>query len=163
MHRTHGPSSRIVRAVVNVIAALVATTGMLGCSDATEPIEQVRIALSVSAGVVAAGDTVAFTTTAINPTRERVQLGTACGPSFDVLVTAPDGRTVSVLGEQVGPNGAFTCELGPYHFVDPGATQTLRLRWRAPAEVGVYRAVTGLRRNGSTLARRTAPVAFEVR
>jgi hypothetical protein len=158
MYRTHGPSSRSVREVVLVIAALVATTGINGCSHATEPIEQVRIALTVSPGVVAAGDTVAFTTTAINPTGERVQLGTSCGPSFDVLVTAPDGRTVSVLGAQVG-----TCELGPYHFVDPGATQTLQLRWRAPTEVGVYRAVTGLRRNGSTLARRTASVAFEVR
>jgi hypothetical protein len=72
------------------------------------------------------------------------------------------GLTVAVLAEIVGPNGAFTCELGPHHFADPGETETLRLRWRVPAERGVYRAVTGLRGRGG-LANRSAPAQFGVR
>lgn len=134
--------------------AVILLVAVLGCGDSTELLEArildelgVHLALTADRRVVARGDTVAFTASAHNPMQEAVQIGQHCGPAFDVLVRPPTGARISVLDANVGPHGVFTCELGPWHFVDPGETEELTLRWEAPGLPGVYRARATLRRD----------------
>jgi putative transposase len=81
-------------------------------------------------------------------TSARAQVGVQCGPPADVVVTPPRGPAASVPAALLGGNGAFTCELGPHHFVDALDTRTAVLKWRAPAARGTYEARAGLRRGG---------------
>jgi hypothetical protein len=108
------------------------------------------------------GDTVRFVATATNATDKRIQIGIACGPSFDVLVTLPNGTQRSVLSDLVGPNGAFICPLTPEHYVEPNSSRSLALQWVAPALRGLYTARAGLRR-GDGLGNLSGSTAFVVR
>src|SRR5687768_12837124 len=112
------------------IVVVVAITAS-ACSLTTEPIDQIELGLSVEPDVFAAGDSIRFIATASNPTDETVQIGRECGPSFDVIVTNPDGSMHSVLSE-MNPGGAYICLLSPVHFADPGETERMTLRWRVP-------------------------------
>ena len=96
--------------------------------------------------------------TAFNPTDETVQIGRECGPSFDVLVKMPDGSEIAVLREW-NPGGAYTCQLGSWHFADPGELERLDLPWRVPLTLGGYEAVVVLRRPESM---RSAPQRFTI-
>lgn len=116
-----------------------------GCILTTEPLEQIELGLSVEPERFAAGDSIRFIATAFNPTDETVQIGRECGPSFDVIVTNPDGSKLSVLHEMTA-GLAFICPLVPSHFADPGETERMTLRWRVPAASGEYEAVAKLRR-----------------
>jgi hypothetical protein len=122
------------------------------CNLSTEPIDQIELGLSVEPAEFAAGDSVQFIATAFNPTDETVQIGRECGPSFDVIVTKPDGSKISVLSE-MNPGGAYTCPLLSLHFADPGETERMTLRWRVPLESGEYEAVARLRRPESYTSR----------
>jgi hypothetical protein len=130
---------------------------LVGCG-ATEPFEELVLSTVMEPAAVSAGDSVRFTAEAFNPTDERVQVGRECGPAMDVVVTTPEGTTISTLLEMVG-NGAFTCELGPHHFADPGETERVVTRWQVPAVSGEYEAVTVLRRPEFV---RSAPLRFTV-
>ena len=133
----------MTRAPILTLVALVA-----GCGESiTFPAKGLGVELRITAvpTVVAVGDSVTFTASAYNPTNEEVQIGQQCGPSFDVLVTTPTGAEVSVLTESLGGHVFFTCQLGPWHIVEPGETETMILEWRAPAP-GVYAARATLRR-----------------
>jgi hypothetical protein len=123
----------------------------------------VEVALSVSPSIAAPGDTIRLTVTAHNSTDRRIQIGFQCGPAMDAVITGPGAGRVSVLHEMLGPNGAFTCELGPRHFADPGETETVRLTWRAPARGGTYTAVGGLRGQGDQLHTLSPPVLITIR
>ncbi|MDQ3996093.1 MAG: BsuPI-related putative proteinase inhibitor [Gemmatimonadota bacterium] len=101
------------------------------------------MSLSASPSTAAPGDTVRLTVTARNSTNRQIQIGFPCGPAMDAVITGPRGERVSVLHEMIAPNGAFTCELGPHHFADPGETETVRLAWRTPTRRGEYTAVGG--------------------
>jgi hypothetical protein len=156
--------------------AAIALLGALGCSDITGSqapgrpyslsparIPGVEVALSLSPAAVAPGDTVRLIVTAHNSTDRRIQIGFACGPAMDAVISSPRAGRVSVLSEMLGSNGAFTCELGPHHFADPGETETVRLFWRASPQRGTYTAVGGLRGQGNELHNLTAPVLITVR
>jgi hypothetical protein len=131
---------------------------MWGCGT-TEPLDQLVLAIAFDPPTVAQGDSVHFVASAYNPTDERVRLGTQCGPSFDVLVTRPDGEEVSVLLERVGPDAAFICLETPQHSADPGETEELTLAWLVPDVPGQYEAVAVLRRPGPYSS---SPVQFVV-
>jgi hypothetical protein len=146
--------------VLAVIAALAAT--LAACSDLAGPLGRVRVAVTADRTVVARGDTVRFTASATNPTADRIQIGRECGPALDVQVAGPGGKRRSVLADLLGSKGAFTCELGEYHFADPGETETLHLAWVAPVRPGAYIARAGLRRGGG-LRTVSAPIRLTVR
>ncbi len=60
----------------------------------------------------------------------------------------PKGAIVSVLDAQYQDAKipvAFSCELGPYHFVESRDTLVNRLWWTAPGFRGKYSAVAGAR------------------
>jgi len=114
-------------------------------SSARDGREGLTIRLSAAPVTVAPGDTVRFRAVAHNATAQRIQVGVQCGPSMDVRLTTPGGQAVSVLHTMIGPNGAFTCELGPHHFAPPRDSLVNQLVWRAPDQRGTYRAVAGAR------------------
>ncbi len=163
------------RTPVFLALLLIALPSAVSCDGPTDPLGLgkpgalsprvwgIRVTLTVSPSVAAPGDTVRLTVTAHNSTDRRIQIGLACGPAMDAVITAPDGHRVSVLSEMLGPNGAFTCELGPYHFADPGETETVRLAWRASARRGDYTAVGGLRTSDGELYNVSQPVVIRVR
>jgi hypothetical protein len=127
-----------------------------------ETVAGVTVSVSVVPSRVTRGDSIEFRATAHNSTNRAVQIGVQCGPSFDVVLTGPHGYVATVLALMVGPNGAFTCELGPRHFAPANSTQEARFRIAAPRQVGQYKTVAGLRRSGG-LSNLSAPVAFEIR
>jgi hypothetical protein len=135
-------------------------SGMLRLSR--ERVPGVTVALGMTPSAASRGDTIRFSATATNATAQRIQIGIACGPSFDVQVTLPNGAVRSVLSDLVGPNGAFTCPLLPEHFVEPRSSRTLVLRWVVPSVRGRYVARAGLRRSDG-LGNLSAAVAFSVR
>ena len=155
---------------------MIALLGAAGCTGTTSPassegpyalstlrVRGIEVALSISPSVAAPGDTVRLTVTAHNSTDRQVQIGFPCGPAMDAVITGPGVESVSVLYEMLGPNGAFTCELGPHHFADPGETETVRLTWRAPVRRGTYTAVGGLRGQGDQLHTLSPPVLITIR
>ena len=121
----------------------------------------VTLVLSIASSVVAPGDTVRFTATAMNATAQRIQIGEECGPPMDVAVTMPNGTERSALTDHEG-GGYFTCELGPRHFVEPMSSRTEYISWSAPAVRGTYHAAAGLRRRDG-LGNLGKPVSFVVR
>lgn len=165
-------SHRLMAAAPSAALVAAACTAVLGPEVesmtaawlrlSTETVAGVSVALHVADTIVAAGDSVLFIATATNTTGRRVQIGTACGPSFDVQVTEPDGDTRSVLRDLVSGDAAFVCVLLAEHFVPAKATRALPLRWPAPARAGTYSARAGLRRDDG-LANLSAPVTFRVR
>lgn len=167
MPKHHRPSHRAVGAVALVALACQGVTAPESSPastlrHSTQTVPGVTVTIHVSSAAPVAGDTLRFVVTASNATAQRVQIGTECGPSFDVQVTLPNGARRSVLSDLVGPEGAFSCPLLPQHFVEPGSTQTAELRWRVPAVSGPYSASAGLRRwdGMSNLSR---PIGFSVR
>jgi hypothetical protein len=131
-------------------AVLLCAIALVGCAradPAAPPLPGIEITLQALPLSVRSGDTVSFAAVAHNRTSERIQVGHECGPAMDVFVTAPNGATVSVLLSSLPPNGAFTCELGPYHFADAFDSLTNRYSWVAPARAGRYRAFAGARMN----------------
>ncbi len=150
---------------------IVTLTLLFACSHPSEPesgvgksrefVEGVTLSLVTSPGRPSAGQPIEFVATAYNATDARIQIGTACGPSMDVLVRGPRGFASTVLTVLV-PNGAFTCELSPRHFVAPRDSQQVRFRVPAPSARGRYSAAAGLRRSDG-LSNLSASVLFEVR
>jgi hypothetical protein len=151
------------------ISRLVLLTA-LGCHGSTEPyvLSQVRVpglevAVSASPSTATLGEDVRLTVTAHNSTDQRIQIGVLCGPAMDAVITGPMGSRVSILAEMLGLDAAFTCELGPRHFADPGETETLQLTWRVRPVRGEYTVVAGLRREHGQLDNLSAPVRISVR
>jgi hypothetical protein len=140
----HAVSDRMVympRLLHRLVFPLLALAAVLGtaCSGATDIESQLELGLSLDRTSAAVGDTVVFTATAYNPTRERIQVGLECGPPLDVVLTTPSGTVVSLLTSVHG--GAFTCELTEAHFADPGETERVVVAWPVVGETGVYTAV----------------------
>jgi hypothetical protein len=104
------------------------------------------VVVTVARTTLAPGDTITLVASATNRGAERLQIGVACGPSLDVLVSPPNAAEYSALIASLPPNAGFTCPLTPAHFADPGETETVRIIWRAPAQTGAYRLQAGLRR-----------------
>jgi hypothetical protein len=127
----------------------------------SEAVAGVTLALDADPATAAPGDTIRLTATAYNSTNQRIQIGSQCGPAMDVLITTPQGHQRSALHERHGPNVAFTCELGPYHFVEPKSTQVTRIEW-VPGGSGEYVAAAGLRR-ADGLSNVSDPVRIRVR
>ncbi|MBV9880675.1 MAG: hypothetical protein JO180_09275 [Gemmatirosa sp.] len=127
-----------------------------------ETVAGVTVVLSPAPSTVAPGDTIRLVATARNATRQRIQIGLQCGPPMDVSIATPDGRRRSVLADLLGGNGAFTCELGPYHFVEPDSTRATAVAWVVPSTRGEYVAVAGLRR-ADGLGNLSEPIRFQVR
>ena len=144
-----------------VLLCVIALVGCARADPAAPRLPGIEIALQASPVSVRSGDTVSFAAVAHNRTSERIQIGHQCGPSMDVFVTTPDGTTLSVLLSSLPPNGAFTCELGPYHFADAHDSLTNRYKWVAPARTGPYRAIAGARMNAG-LSTASAPVFITV-
>lgn len=185
MHEQLSGLTRRGRQLLSALVALPAAVLSIACStsgDARQTVEPgdssaasvtpapaisreqlAGITLSVVAepAVVSPGDTVRLITVARNATQQRVQIGIACGPSMDVLVTTPTGGKRSALSDIV-KNGVFICPLLPEHFVDAGSTRQQTLAWVAPNVRGTYRAAGALRRSDG-LGNLSAQVTFEVR
>ena len=106
---------------------------------------EITIRLQVQPDVVPPGDTVRLVVRAYNSSGSRIQVGHGCGPTMDVRIRSPNGDVNSVLQLMVPPNGAFTCELGPYHFAEAHDSLTERLWWVAPGAPGEYVARAGAR------------------
>jgi hypothetical protein len=106
---------------------------------------EITITLTADPTVVSGGDTVLLVARAHNSSNQRVQIGVQCGPAMDVLIREPSTSVTSALQLMVGPNGAFTCELAPYHFAEAHDSLTNRLWWVAPARPGEYLARAGAR------------------
>jgi hypothetical protein len=163
--------SRDVRALLAALSPVAcacrsAVSGPEGVERApalsSERLPGVTVTLTAVALDAAPGDTVRFTAAATNGSGARVQLGEACGPVLDVVVTG-GGASVSVTKQALGADGAFTCVLDlAYHFAGPGEARTETLSWRVPGRRGAYTAVAGLRR-GDGLGNLSAPVTITVR
>ena len=134
------------------IASLLSTEGVPGVS----------VSLSAAPRRIAPGDSIEFVATALNSTNQSIQIGVQCGPSFDIVLTGPQGYAATVLALITGPNGAFTCELSPRHFAPANGSQTMRFRIAAPRRLGRYTAVAGLRR-ADGLSNLSASATFEIR
>lgn len=143
---------RVMRTLILLVAALAAC----GKVDApTDPLQLRRAAgnltgivvtLTAARTLVNAGDSVAFITVVTNQTDARVQVGTECGPSTDVLVIYPNGDEHSALLDGLPPNVDFTCPLDESDFVDARSIKSFVLIWHPPAP-GTYVASGGLRRS----------------
>jgi hypothetical protein len=155
---------------MRLITWTLSLAGLLGCAgSASEPDFELRrssdrlrgiaVVLTVAPPRVAPVDSIEFVATAHNSTNSAVQIGTQCGPSFDVVLHGPGGYAASVLSLIVG--STFTCELSPRHFAPANGMQQVRWRIAAPKRVGEYHAVAGLRR-AEGLSNLSASVAFEV-
>jgi hypothetical protein len=154
-----------MRTLILLAAALVA------CGKVNAPTEPARlprtttsipgivVTLTAARTLVNAGDSVAFITVVTNQTDARVQIGTECGPSTDVLVIYPNGDEHSALLDGMPPN--FTCQLLDLHFVDPRSTKSFVLIWHPPGS-GTYVASGGLRR-GDGFGNLSAPVTVIAR
>ncbi len=84
---------------------------------------------------------------------------------MDIRISKPTGGVISVLNAQSQDSKtpvAFTCELGPYHFAEPGDSLINRLWWKAPSTRGVYVAVAGAR-GAAGLDDISVPLAIHVR
>ena len=110
-----------------------------------EHVNGVTVALVIAPAVVEPGDSVLLVATARNAMRQRLQIGVQCGPAMDVLIVTPTREVRSALSD-VTNGGYFTCELSPYHFVEPDSSRVVQLRWVAPAVRGEYTVTAGLRR-----------------
>ena len=161
----HAPSWRL--------PALLVLPAVLSCSRAaTGPelasygkgadVPGITTRLEVSPNPVTVGDSVEFRAWARNATDARVQVGQACGPAMDVVFSRPGQEGASALYTNLGSNGAFTCELAQHHFAEPRDSLLVRIRIAAPAALGTYEAIAGLRRN-SGLSNLSASVTFDVR
>ncbi len=127
-----------------------------------EQLSAITTTLVVDRVTAAPGETVVFVASATNNGSQRVQIGVACGPTFDVAILTPLQTERSALADLVGPNGAFTCPLLESHFADPGETERVQISWRVPAVRGTYTAVTGLRRSDG-LGNVSATITLSVR
>jgi hypothetical protein len=128
----------------------------------SERVRGVSLTLEADPATAAPGETVHLTATAHNSTDELIQIGVLCGPAMDVLITTPGGERRSALWDLLGPDAAFTCELGPHHFVEPKSTRVARIEWVAGWSEGDYVAIAGLRREKG-LGNLSAPVVIRVR
>jgi hypothetical protein len=109
---------------------------------------EIRMTIAAEPRLVSGGDTVRLIARAYNSSSRRIQIGIKCGPALDVLIRTPTGRVISALDAMSGPNAMFTCELSPFHFVEPRDSLIHRMWWVAPARSGKYMAVAGARGRG---------------
>ena len=109
-------------------AGLLVFVVLYACGSPTQPIDVVRLNLSVSPTRSERGDTVHFVIRASNSTTGAVSLSRGCGPAVDVRIDHPDGRQSSVLQVLEG-DGFFTCEAGAHRILEAGETQTLTYSW----------------------------------
>ena len=126
----------------------------------SEVVPGITLALTAEPGVIRRGDTIHFRAVATNSTMSRVQIGMQCGPALDVVLTARGGQTRSALMDFVGAYNAFTCELGPDHFLEANTSRVILLKWPAPLK-GSYRAAAGLRR-ADGIGNLSAPIPIVV-
>ncbi len=175
VRRTRVSSAAVVelKLGMRLLSSTLLLTVVLACSAssttpnfvpnlATESVPGVSVSLAVAPDRVAPGDSIEFLAVAQNATAARVQIGVQCGPSFDVILSGPQGYRASVLALMVGPNGVFTCELSDRHFAPANGSQQSRMRIAAPRLRGQYTAVAGLRRLEG-LGNLSASTFFQVR
>ncbi len=163
-----------------LVGGLVVSIFVLGaCSDARQPsapdaeaayevrlaserVPGISVALRADRTTLAPGETIHFTAVARNSTSTRVQIGVQCGPAMDVIVSTGRGQLRSVVLDNIGKDGAFTCELGPQHFVEANSTHEMLIGWTAPTIRGEYAASGGLRRSNG-VGNLSTPVTVTVR
>ena len=115
--------------------------------------------------LVHAGDTLELIVTLHNPTATTVDMGMGgCGPSLLFEVTPPSGPRLHPIPLDLPPNAAWTCDRRDIHDIEPGETDSLTIRWPAPAAAGRYQVWAGVRMPASPGLQRITPIdEFEVR
>lgn len=138
----------------------VCIAGLLvgACTEASGPLDVVRLRTEISPAVVATGDTLAIRAILTNPTNRRLNLSVGCGPPVLFEVRTSGGDLIS----PIAPNLTFTCERIDAHDLEPGEVDTLSIRWRVSATAGQYEVRSGFQ-SVSGLQRLTSPVTLTIR
>ena len=128
----------------------------------SERVPGISVELRADRRQASPGETIHFTAIASNSTTSRVQIGAQCGPTMDVVISSGTDRMHSVVADNIGNDGAFTCALDAQHFVEANGTHEMLISWTAPTVRGEYEAAGGLRRSNG-VGNLSSPVAITVR
>ena len=124
-----------------VLAIIMAA---FACTDGAGPETPLVLGIDATPRMVSPGDSVLFTASAKNTTRETIDLNSSCGSSLDVLVTSPGGEVTSLYMVQLDGAVPF-CDRRWYHDAEPGELIELQFFWEASQVAGTYKAITEIR------------------
>lgn len=122
------------------LRSLAALVVAVACHSPVDPYAAVTSSIVLPTGRVVSGDSVVLLVTARNAGFTRLILGEGCGEGLDVEVTAPEGKARSLTRglPQI-------CPLFDSNVLEPGETDSVRVRWVVPAAPGTYHLRGGLR------------------
>lgn len=128
------------------------------CSEPTGPFPAVQLRTEVAPHIISLGESAAMLAILHNPTSQRVEVNTACGPPvlFEVHTPTAEGPVYPIPLD-----AAWLCDGADYHVLEPGETDTVSTSWR-PVAAGSFAVRSGFRAGGH-LERLTRPATLSVR
>jgi hypothetical protein len=128
--------------------ALVIGLSVASCILPTEPWAELSTVLEVSSLAAAPSDTLTLRVLVTNRGRRDVRPDVGCAPGADVEVRSPSGDATRLLEGLV-----FTCPVLDSQILTPGETDTVRLVWPVPRDLGRYQFRGGVPFTGRLVAR----------